>query len=154
MFFALDEKFNRAMRWVGVYAFAAVASRMVELLLAAKWLRTHLLRWLCLLVGISTVGQVFGADPVAATALLEDSKCVKCHALAKKKDGPAYRDVAAKFRGDPEAEKKLIHHVTSGERVKFPDGHEEDHKKVKTTDMAQIKNLVTYIQSLEGGTKY
>lgn len=107
----------------------------------------------CLLGG-AVAAPVYATDASAATALLEESKCVKCHAVAKKKDGPAYRDVAAKFRGDPEAEKKLIHHVTAGAKVKFPDGHEEDHKKIKTSDMAQIKNLVAYLQSLEGGTKY
>src|ERR1019366_6968444 len=48
----------------------------------------------------------------------------------------------------PAAEAKLIHHITSGEKAKFPDGHEEDHKIVKTdppNDMAQIKNLVDWI---------
>jgi cytochrome c len=94
------------------------------------------------------------ADPSAADTLATDSKCFKCHSVDRKKDGPAFRDVAAKFRGDPQAEAKLIQHVTNGEKVKFPDGHEENHKRVKTTDMAQIKNLVQWIESLEGGTKY
>ncbi len=107
---------------------------------------------IALALGVST--RSFAADAAAADALLKESKCFKCHAVEKKKDGPAYRDVAAKFRGDPEWEKKIIHHVTSGEKVKLPDGHEEDHKKVKTTDMAEIKNLVAWIMSLEGGTKY
>lgn len=107
-----------------------------------------------LLVTLLSPAWSFAADATAADTLLQDSKCFKCHAVQKKKDGPAYRDVAAKFRGDAEAEKKLIHHVTSGEKVKFADGHTEDHKKVKTTNMDEIKNLVGWIQSLEGGTKY
>jgi len=45
-------------------------------------------------------------------------------------------------------------HVTSGEMVKFDDGHKEEHKKVKTQDLEQTKNLITWILSLEGGTKY
>lgn len=106
------------------------------------------------ILGISAPTSTFGMDANNAQTLLKESKCFKCHAAEKKKDGPAYRDVAAKFRGDPEAEKKLIHHVTSGDKVKFADGHEEDHKKVKTSDMTEIKNLVQWIQSLEGGTKY
>jgi hypothetical protein len=60
---------------------------------------------LCLVAGLGAPTQAWSVDAAAATALLEESKCVKCHAMAKKKDGPAYRDVAAKFRGDPEAEK-------------------------------------------------
>src|SRR2546429_5875206 len=33
-----------------------------------------------------------------------------------------------------EAPQKLIYHVTSGEKVKFDDGHEEEHKKVKAKE--------------------
>lgn len=105
-------------------------------------------------VGITPPTNALGVDAGAAEALAKESKCFKCHALEKKKDGPAFRDVAAKFRTESDAERKLIHHVTSGEKVKFADGHEEEHKKVKTSDMAETKNLVQWIQSLEGGTKY
>ena len=58
--------------------------------------------------------------------------------------------MAEKFKGKPDAEARLIQHVTSGEKAKFPDGHEEEHKIVKTSpakDMAQIKNLVDWILS-------
>ena len=56
--------------------------------------------------------------------------------------------LAEKFKGKPEAEQRLIDHITTGEKAKFPDGHEEEHKIVKTSppkDMAQIKNLVQWI---------
>ena len=101
-------------------------------------------------------GHVMAADVdvAAAEALAKKSNCLKCHSVDKKKDGPAYRDVAAKFKGMPDAEAKLTHHITSGEKVKFPDGHEEEHKKIKTKDPAEIKNLLAWILSLEGGTKY
>ena len=68
----------------------------------------------------------------AARDLAQSSGCFKCHGVDKKKDGPALRDVAAKYKGVADAETKLIYHVTSGEMVKFDDGHEEHHKKVKT----------------------
>ena len=94
------------------------------------------------------------ADASAAQSLAQRSGCFKCHAVDKKKDGPALRDAAAKYKGSPEAQQQLIYHVTSGEKVKFDDGHEEDHKKVKTKDPNETKNLVDWILSLEGGTKY
>jgi cytochrome c len=94
------------------------------------------------------------ADATAAQDLAKASGCFKCHGLDKKKDGPALRDAAAKFKARDDAEEKLVYHVTSGERVKFPDGHEEEHKKVKTNDPKQTKNLVQWILSLEGGTTY
>ena len=91
-----------------------------------------------------------GADEEAAKALARQNNCFKCHAVSKDKDGPAYKKVAEKFKGKPDAEEKLINHITSGEKAKFPDGHEEDHKIIKTDppkDMAQIKNLVQWILS-------
>jgi len=88
------------------------------------------------------------ADAEAAKALARQNKCLNCHSVDKDKDGPSYKSVAAKYKGKATAETRLIEHITSGEKAKFPDGHEEEHKIVKTTppkDMAQVKNLVQWI---------
>jgi cytochrome c len=85
------------------------------------------------------------ADADAAQRLARQSNCFKCHAVDKKKEGPAYHDVAAKYKGKPEAKARLVEHITSGEKVKFDDGHEEEHAIVKTKDKAQIDNLVDWI---------
>jgi cytochrome c len=103
---------------------------------------------------LSVAAPAWAVDGAAAEQQLKSNNCTKCHAVDRKKDGPAYRDVAAKFRPEPDAETKVIHHMTSGEKVKLPDGHEEAHKKIKTADEAQLKNLAQWILSLEGGTKY
>ena len=88
-------------------------------------------------------------DAEAAKALARQNNCFKCHGETKEKDGPAYNKVAAKYRGKPEAEAKLIHHVTSGEKAKFPDGHEEDHKNIQgKASPDEIKNLIDWILSL------
>ena len=95
--------------------------------------------------------SVQAVDIDAAKQLAKQNNCFKCHAVEKDKDGPAWKKVAEKYKGKPEAEAKLITHLTSGEKAKFPDGHEEEHKIVKTDppkDMAQIKNLVDWILSL------
>jgi len=94
------------------------------------------------------VAQALDAD--AAKALAKQNNCLKCHAIDKEKDGPAYNKVAEKYKGKANAEARLIEHITSGEKAKFPDGHEEEHKIVKTSppkDMDQIKNLVQWILS-------
>lgn len=91
-----------------------------------------------------------GVDADAAKALARQNKCLNCHSVDKDKDGPSYKSVAAKFKGKANAEARLIEHITSGEKAKFADGHEEEHKIVKTTppkDMEQIKNLVGWILS-------
>jgi cytochrome c len=87
-------------------------------------------------------------DSDAALALARQNNCLKCHAIDKDKDGPSYKKVAAKYKGKPNAEARLVEHITSGEKAKFPDGHEEEHKIVKTNppkDMAQVKNLVQWV---------
>ncbi len=90
-------------------------------------------------------------DVDAAKALARQNNCFKCHAAEKEKDGPAYKKIAEKYKGKDNAEARLIEHITSGEKAKFPDGHEEAHKIVQTSppkDMAQIKNLIDWILSL------
>lgn len=98
---------------------------------------------------LASTGTARAADETAARGLARQSNCFKCHSVEKKKDGPAWRDVAAKYRASPDAEAKLTKHVTSGEKVKFEDGHEEDHAVVKSTDPKEIRNLVDWILSLQ-----
>ena len=89
-------------------------------------------------------------DVEAAKGLARQNNCLKCHAIDKDKDGPAYKKVAEKYKGKAGAEARLIEHITSGEKAKFTDGHEEEHKIVKTSppkDVEQIKNLVQWILS-------
>lgn len=96
-------------------------------------------------------GAASAAEASKAKLLAGRSGCLKCHAEDKQKDGPAYRDVAAKYKGNAEAKARLTHHITSGEKVKFPDGHEENHAIVKSTKPDDVANLVDWILSLEGG---
>jgi cytochrome c len=88
-------------------------------------------------------------DVDAAQQLARQNNCFKCHGVEKAKDGPAYKEVAAKYKGKSDAEARLIKHLTTGEKAKFPDGHEEDHKIIKAKDPAEVKNLVNWILSLQ-----
>ena len=103
--------------------------------------------------GMSLSVSAFAVDADASLSLARQNGCLKCHSVEKHKDGPAYRDVAAKYKDKDHAETvaKLIHHITSGEKAKFPDGHEEEHKIIKTKDVAQQTNLIEWILSLPGG---
>lgn len=93
-------------------------------------------------------GSAFAVDADAARSLARQNNCFKCHAIDKTKDGPAWKDVAAKEKGKPDAEAKLITHLTTGPKVKFPDGHEEDHPVLKSKSPDDTKNLVDWILSL------
>jgi cytochrome c len=89
------------------------------------------------------------ADEAAARALARQSNCFKCHAIDKKKEGPAWKDTAAKYSGKAGAQERLVKHITTGEKVKFEDGHEEDHTIVKSKDDKEVRNLVDWILSLK-----
>jgi cytochrome c551/c552 len=52
------------------------------------------------------------ADPV--TRLLNGNACLGCHTTDKPLVGPAFRDVAAKYRGDPAAAARLAQKVRAG----------------------------------------
>lgn len=49
-----------------------------------------------------------------ASALAEESGCLACHAVQIKVVGPAYKDVAAKYRGQDDAQEKLVAKVKAG----------------------------------------
>ncbi|HTP48684.1 MAG TPA: c-type cytochrome [Casimicrobiaceae bacterium] len=53
-------------------------------------------------------------DLGSATALMQKDGCAACHAVDKKIVGPAYQDVAAKYRGDKDAFAKLVQKVKTG----------------------------------------
>lgn len=98
--------------------------------------------------GLAASPAFAAVDAAAAEATARQNGCLKCHAIAKQKDGPSYKEVAAKHKGKPGAEARLYTHITSGEIAKFPDGHEEEHKIIKTKDQTEIKNLISWILSL------
>jgi len=88
-------------------------------------------------------------DVAVAQTLARQSGCLKCHAVDVKKEGPAWKNVAAKYLGEVGAEDRLYKHVTTGRKAKFADGHEENHPIVKTRDPDRINNLVNWILSLK-----
>jgi cytochrome c len=107
-------------------------------------MKTYLLIATVLFAGGNLVASA--ADDAAAEALAKKSGCFKCHSVDKKKDGPAYKDVAAKYKGKADAEAKLYTHLTTNPKVKV-DGKEETHDSLKTKNDAEIKNVIAWILS-------
>lgn len=98
---------------------------------------------LALLVA-SSPAQALDAD--AAQALARKSDCLKCHAVDKKKDGPSFKETAAKYKGKPDGEQKIYVHLTTKPKVKI-DGKEEEHASLKTTNEAEVRNVAQWILS-------
>ena len=84
------------------------------------------------------------ADDAAVESLMKKSNCMKCHAVDKEKNGPAYKETAAKYKGKPDAEAKLYTHLTTNPKVKV-DGKEETHDNLKTKNDAEVKEVVKWI---------
>jgi cytochrome c len=85
-------------------------------------------------------------DAEAAQALAKKSNCMKCHSVSAKKEGPPFKETAAKYKGKADAEQKLITHLTTSPKIKV-DGVEEEHGNLKTKDEAEVRNVVQWILS-------
>lgn len=93
------------------------------------------------------------AAAIAAPASAEDqlplaqkSGCTACHSVDKKIVGPAYKDVAAKYRGDKTAEAKLITKVEKGGSGVWGQIPMPPNTQVKPED---VKKLVEWVLSLK-----
>jgi cytochrome c len=70
-----------------------------------------------LMMAVATAGSLMVAGVASADdaqALAQKSGCLACHSVDKKVLGPAYKDVAAKYKGQKDAEAKLIEKVKKG----------------------------------------
>ena len=54
------------------------------------------------------------APAMADEALAKSKNCMACHAVDKKLVGPAYKDVAAKYKGDKKAADALAATIKAG----------------------------------------
>ena len=87
----------------------------------------------------------FAFDEDAAKALFKKNDCTKCHAPAITKKGPSLKKIAEELKGKPDAEEKMLKHMTTGPKVKLEDGTEEEHKIIDTKDKAELQNLIQWI---------
>lgn len=82
---------------------------------------------------IATVGVTF-AGAAAAQADLAQKNCGTCHAVDTKKMGPAFKEVAMKFKGNANAEADIIAKLKSG----------KGHPAVKASD-ADLAAIVKWV---------
>ena len=106
--------------------------------------RTVSIAWLSLVWVASASAQNLNAP--AAEALMKKSNCFKCHSVDKKKDGPSYKEVLAKHKGEADLEQKLFVHLTTTPMVKV-DGNEEEHEALKTKKEEDVRNVIRWILS-------
>ncbi len=99
------------------------------------------------LVTALAAGALLMAGQAAADqALAQKSGCLACHGVDKKVLGPAFKDIAAKYKGDKSAEGKLVDKVKKGgSGVWGPIPMPANSPQVKDGD---IQSIVKWILSL------
>ena len=92
---------------------------------------------------------IVAAGPAAAQSgedLLKKHGCTACHQVDKKVVGPAYNDVAAKYKGDAKAATMLMDKVKKGGSGNWGQVPMPPNPAVPDAD---IKTMVTYILNLK-----
>ena len=94
------------------------------------------------LVAATTIAAPALADQALATA----KNCMACHAVDKKLVGPAYNDVAVKYKGDAKAHAALEGKVKKGGAGVWGQVPMPPNPQVPDAD---IKTMVTYVLGLK-----
>ena len=69
---------------------------------------------LCAAAVALTLSVAVSAPVRADAELIKAKNCTACHAVDKKLIGPSYKDVAAKYAGDKDAQAKLAKKIRDG----------------------------------------
>lgn len=93
--------------------------------------------------GLMVAGSAMAADMPADGK----AKCGACHKIDAKLVGPAWKDVAAKYKGNADAEKTLVEHITKGGEFGWKMG-KMPAKGLGAND-AQIASLAKFILTLQ-----
>jgi cytochrome c len=93
-----------------------------------------------------SISLAASSPAMASEELAKKHNCLACHSVDKKIVGPAYKDVAAKYRGDKNAEAMLFEKVKKGGvgtwgQIPMPPN--------ATVPDADIKALVKWVLSLK-----
>jgi cytochrome c len=90
-----------------------------------------------MMAALTAAGILLAGAANADEALAKKADCLKCHAVDKKKMGPALKTAAAKFKGQKDAEAALVASVKSN----------KEHPEIKASD-ADLAAIAKWILSL------
>ncbi len=88
-----------------------------------------------MLIAVAAAAALLGAGVASAQEdLAKSSGCMNCHAIDTKKVGPAFKDIAKKYKGQADAEAKLTKEITEHQ------GHPQT--KAKAEDVPKLVKWV------------
>lgn len=94
---------------------------------------------------LAAAGLLFAGAANADLKLAQEKGCLGCHSVDKKIVGPAWKDVAARYKGDAGAEAKLLKKVREGGKGNWGDIVQPPNT---TASDAELKVLVKFVLSL------
>jgi cytochrome c len=98
------------------------------------------------IIAAAGVFSIGAAQADAGEDLLKKSGCTACHAVDKKLVGPAYVEVAAKYKGDAGAAAKLMEKIKKGGSGVWGQVPMPPNPQVSDAD---VKTMVAYILALK-----
>ena len=98
------------------------------------------------LAALATLATVYAGNSLASEALAAKNGCNACHKVDAKVLGPAFKEVAAKYKGDKKAEAMLIEKVKKGGMGVWGQIPMPPNAAVKDED---VKALVQWILALK-----
>ena len=95
-------------------------------------------------IAVLVCAGTFALQAQANEALANKSGCLGCHAVATKLVGPAYKDVAAKYAGQADAQAMLAQSIRNGSVGKWGELPMPAHPKLSDAD---VKKLAAWVLS-------
>ena len=95
---------------------------------------------------LAAVAAIAATPALASEELAKKNACTACHAVDKKLVGPAYKEVAKKYKGDAKAEAMLFDKVKKGGSGNWGQVPMPPNANVKDED---VKTLVKWILSIK-----
>ena len=95
---------------------------------------------------IAAAAAIAATPALASEELAKKNACTACHAIDKKLVGPAYKEVAKKYKGDAKAEAMLFDNVKKGGSGNWGQVPMPPNANVKDED---VKALVKWILGLK-----
>lgn len=103
------------------------------------------IRYMAMLAaGMVLTGNVLAEE---GEALAKKSNCMACHSVSSKSMGPAFNDIAAKYRGDKNAQAALEKKVRSGGAGTW--GKMPMPATANSVSDGDIRNIVKWVLSLK-----
>jgi len=95
-----------------------------------------------LIAAAAVASMAFAGAAQAQEALAKEKGCLGCHAVDTKKVGPAYKEVAAKYKGKADAEATIVGMLKSGKAASG-----KTHMQPKASE-DEMKSLAKWVLSL------